>query len=152
MVAVWLKGVISGRSFCRACHRSYWFFRLSHISALVPKAADKRNAISAEIPLAPLSILDRVARVTPNRWAASVTVSSLRYSCSTKPGCAGLCISMFNLLVKRFFSDSFDSQPSRHLGLRNKKVRRQLPLTDTAQCPSTDCPLGLRPVNLCSRH
>src|SRR5690625_5356581 len=59
-----LNGIILGRSFCRACHNSYCFCMLSHISALVPNAAERRSAISYEIPEEPFIFLDRTEHIT----------------------------------------------------------------------------------------
>src|SRR5713226_4198866 len=72
----------------------------SHISALVPSACDKRNAISALTPARPLRSAENACRVTPKRRAASVTVMpSGKYSRITSPGCAGLCILRISLVL-----------------------------------------------------
>src|SRR5690606_36263697 len=77
----------------RARHRSWPACISIHISALVPSAASSRNAISALMPARPLSKADSACLVTPRRLAASVTPSdSGKYSRSTSPGCAWLCM------------------------------------------------------------
>lgn len=46
----------------------------------------------AEIPALPLSMHDRVTRVTRRCAAAADTTMSPRYSRSTSPGCGALCM------------------------------------------------------------
>jgi len=67
---------------------------MKHICAWVPRAASKRSAISAEMPLLPFKMRESATRVTPKHWAAAVTVISPKYSRNTSPGWAGLCISI----------------------------------------------------------
>ncbi len=63
-------------------------------SGVVPKAADRRSAMLAEIPDLLFNTRERVTRVT-RRWAAAAdTAMSPRYSRSTRPGCGGLCMAL----------------------------------------------------------
>jgi len=48
---------------------------LSQLSAEVPNAMDKRTAISGLIPARPFRMAERVLRLTPNAWAACVTLT-----------------------------------------------------------------------------
>lgn len=52
-------------------NRTCW---LSQLFALVPRAMERRTAISGVMPARPLRMLDRVLRVTPRDLAASVMV------------------------------------------------------------------------------
>jgi addiction module HigA family antidote len=56
---------------CRACQRSWFACIWTHISALVPRAASRRSAISALIPALPFNSADRAWRETPRRLATS---------------------------------------------------------------------------------
>src|SRR4030081_823903 len=91
-VAVWGKRCTTG---CRprlACQRSYLDCIFIQSSAEVPKAADSRRAILAEIPALPLSTRDKVTREIRRCAAAADTGMSPRYSRRTRPGCGGLCM------------------------------------------------------------
>jgi hypothetical protein len=91
--------VIFLRGLLAACHKSYWACIPVHSSGLVPRASDRRNAISAEIPELPFSRRDSATRVTCKCLAASVTDTDPRYSRKTLPGWGGLCIRMVNTSV-----------------------------------------------------
>src|SRR5206468_3936817 len=60
---------------CSACQRSYCACWLSQLSEDVPKAMERRTAISGLIPARPFRIAERVFRLTPRASAASVTVT-----------------------------------------------------------------------------
>jgi hypothetical protein len=55
--------------FRSACQRSYWTCWFSQLSGVVPKATDKRMAISGEMPARPFRMADRVFRLTPRAAA-----------------------------------------------------------------------------------
>jgi hypothetical protein len=59
------------RRFCEACHKSYWACIPAHSSWLVPRASERRNAISAEIPALPFKIRESPARVIPKCLAVA---------------------------------------------------------------------------------
>ena len=83
---------IFGRCTFSARYRSCCNCMPAHNSGLVPKASAKRQAMSGETPDAPVTMRDRVTRLTLSFAAASVTVMSPKYSRRTSPGCGGLCI------------------------------------------------------------
>src|SRR5882724_8152026 len=60
---------------CSACQRSYCACWLSQLSEDVPKAMERRTAISGLIPAPPFRIAERVLRLTPRASAAWVTVT-----------------------------------------------------------------------------
>jgi len=63
---------------------------------------DNRTAISGLIPDRPFRMLDRVLRLTPSAWAASVTLRPKGPRQSTRrisPGWGGLCIFMVESVV-----------------------------------------------------
>ena len=60
---------------CSACQRSYCVCWLSQLSEDVPKAIERRTAISGLIPPRPFRMADRVLRLTPSACAACVTVT-----------------------------------------------------------------------------
>ncbi len=79
----------SDRRLVSAFARSYWSCWLSQLSAVVPKAIDRRTAISGLMPAWQFRMLDRVLRLTPSALAASVTVKPRgckQSSRSTSPG------------------------------------------------------------------
>lgn len=71
------------------------------LPGVVPKAFDSRKSMSALTAAEPFNTRDNATRVTPNRFAASVTVISVSHSRSTSPGCGGLCMvaMMFALVI-----------------------------------------------------
>src|SRR4029078_5775984 len=75
------------------CARSYSICMPSHTSGLDPNALERRNAISAELPPLPFTKLFSAWRVTPRRFAVSVTVNpnGSRHSWGTNsPGWGGV--------------------------------------------------------------
>ena len=83
----------SSRSCC-ACRRSYCNCCCNQLSALPPKACERRMAISGEIPSRPLSSIENVLRETARPLAASVTVSpsgSRHWRRMNAPGWGGSC-------------------------------------------------------------
>src|SRR5579871_4385302 len=61
-----------------------------------------RTAISGLMPARPFRMLDKVLRLTPSDFAASVMVifrGSKHSVLSTSPGCGGLCIFIVTLVV-----------------------------------------------------
>src|SRR5260364_194160 len=101
----------------------------SHICALAPSAASRRNAISTEIPALPFRMRDNAVRVMRRREAASVTVRPSRYSRRTFPGCGGLNIrGIVTLRLVVVLIIDQDNVLSVKL-----KVSRQLPLTEIDQ-------------------
>lgn len=80
-----------------ANHRSYCICWFSQLSEVVSKAIDRRIAISGLTLACPFNTLDRVLRLTPSAFAASVTDNSkgsIHNSLMISPGCGGLCINI----------------------------------------------------------
>src|SRR6266850_6904245 len=96
------------RCFFDACHRSYWACMPIQSSGLVPRASERRKAISAEIPALPFRMRESATRVIPKCLAAAVTGTLPKYSLSTFPGWGGL-----NIRIKHL-SDNLDSPPKWH--------------------------------------
>ena len=74
------------------CARSYSICMPSHTSGLDPNALERRTAISAEIPPLPFTKLCSAWRVTPRRFAVSVTVNpngSIHSWRTMRPGWGG---------------------------------------------------------------
>jgi hypothetical protein len=70
---------------------------ISELSDGVPKASDKRTAISELMPARPLTTEERVFRLTPSAAAVSVMErpsGSRQSSCNTSRERGGFCISM----------------------------------------------------------
>jgi len=77
---------------CSAIHRSWAFCRFNHKSGVVPKARDRRKAMSGVTPARSLTILESVLRDTPRTAASCVTVRCSGSMCillMMPPGCVG---------------------------------------------------------------
>src|SRR5437867_5251930 len=73
---------------------------LIHVSGVLPKAFERRIAISGEMPVLPLIRLDKDCRVIPRTFAPAVTdkPSGSRHDTRTAlPGCGGFFIGIRSL-------------------------------------------------------